>query len=169
MSRDSGYKTILPLHEGDTGDYSHRKGKEIVGLKMDKDLEGIGSGVFMDNKMESIVLPARLKWISDTAFKGNPIVSITIGENLEGRDSDGIQSSIPDVTAFGDSLRGVHTQEPALRGSLGALKKGMYPESNHLTRTTTPLLAAGLLITGQVLLKAIFITTPQRELTSTTG
>jgi phosphoglycerate dehydrogenase-like enzyme len=41
-------------------------------------------------------------------------------------------------TARLDSLRGVHTPP------IGALKKGMYPESNHLTRTTYPAACGGV-------------------------
>ncbi|GHT60607.1 hypothetical protein FACS1894109_18450 [Spirochaetia bacterium] len=68
-----------------------------------KGLENIGARVFGNNKLERIVLPVSLKWISDTAFKGNPITSITIGANIQGQQNsdDFTPALLPSPTAFG--------------------------------------------------------------------
>jgi hypothetical protein len=50
-----GYKTILPLREGDTNDYSDRKGKKIIGLKIDADVTAINA-CFRNNELTELVL-----------------------------------------------------------------------------------------------------------------
>jgi 4-diphosphocytidyl-2-C-methyl-D-erythritol kinase len=56
----------------------------------------------------------------------------------------GFSSDTAEAYRLFDCMRGVHTQEPASRGSFRALKKGMYSETNTLPKQHTPSLQGGV-------------------------
>ncbi|GHV60082.1 hypothetical protein AGMMS49587_00420 [Spirochaetia bacterium] len=76
-----GYKTILPIHEGDTTDYSHRRGKEIVGLNIDNDVTAINA-CFANNEITDLVLPDSVTAIAPSAFQSNLLKSVKLPKGL---------------------------------------------------------------------------------------
>jgi len=71
----------IPANVTHIGDFAFAS-NEIVELNLAEGLTGISSFAFEDNRLTSLSIPAGVK-IAPSAFKGNDITRISIGENVQ--------------------------------------------------------------------------------------
>jgi hypothetical protein len=159
-----GYKTIFPLHEGDTNDYSHRPYTKIVGLKIDEGVTAIKAcfanneltelvfpnsvtaifaGTFKKNLLTNIKLSGGLNRIGRGAFMDNYLESIVIPDSVAIIGTDAFKSNRLASVTFGEGLEGIgmdafrnnKLQSIVLPGSLRWLGDGAF-KGNPITSIT---------------------------------
>ncbi|GHV89606.1 hypothetical protein AGMMS50268_01090 [Spirochaetia bacterium] len=112
------------MHEGDTGDYSDRKGKEKVGLKIDKDITAIRA-CFANNELTELVFPDSLSTIADGAFSCNLLKSVKLPKDLEGIGSRAFMNNCLESIVIPNSVRTIGA-EAFRSNSLKVIKLSKY-------------------------------------------
>jgi hypothetical protein len=146
----NSYKTILPFHEGDTGDYSKRFGKEIVALKFDTGITAINAnfadneieklvipdtvthiapGTFMHNRLTELMLSPKIAVIGEDTFAENLLTSLTIPEGAEGIGIGAFRDNKLQSIVLPDSLRwlgdGAFARNPLTQITIGESVQGL--------------------------------------------
>ncbi|GHT70093.1 hypothetical protein FACS1894110_20900 [Spirochaetia bacterium] len=101
-----GCKTILPLHEGDTADYSDRKGMKIITLKIDAGVTAIRA-CFAHNELTDLAIPDSVTTIAEKAFMKNRLESIDIPDSVTAIGADAFRSNRLKRVKLSESLEGI--------------------------------------------------------------